>query len=75
MFQKSPKNLACDTLVLFKVLTQGSKYAEYDGAEESAIKTQLTTNESTRRGAMALLLDKTELSRKVLFTMLSVSEQ
>lgn len=52
----------------FQVLTQGSKCAEYNGAEESAIKTQLRTNKSTRQGATALLLDKKEPSWRVLFT-------
>lgn len=48
----------------FQVLTQGSKCAEYNGAVESAVKTQLGTNKSTRQGAMVLLLEKRKRKKK-----------
>lgn len=66
----------------FQVLTQGSKCAEYNGAVESAVKTQLGTNKSTRQGAMALLLKKRKRKKKraelksfIYRALLSVSEQ
>lgn len=46
------------------MLTQGSKCAEYNGAVESAVKTQLGTNKSTRQGAMVLLLEKRKRKKK-----------
>lgn len=64
LFEKSAKSLVCHTLVLFQVLTQGSKCAEYNGAVESAVKTQLGTNKSTRQGAMVLLLKKRKRKKK-----------
>lgn len=53
----------------FQVITQGSKCAEYNRAEERTIKTQLRTKKSTSQGATTLLLDKKEPNWRVLFTM------